>query len=60
MPSDINALEERSTLFHDAKPNSSYNNKTARIGISPVLRKVLPGFDVSATREEDSSNLRFE
>lgn len=30
MPSDADALEERSALFHEAKPNSSDNDKTAR------------------------------
>jgi len=36
-------VEERSALFPKAKPNSHDNNKIARNGTSPTLRKALPG-----------------
>lgn len=40
MPSEADALEEKTALFHKSKPNSTDNNQTART--SPTLRKILP------------------
>lgn len=42
MPSEADALKEKSALFHKSKTNSADNNKTARNRTSPPLRKVLP------------------
>lgn len=42
MPSEADALEEKSALSHKSKANSTGNNKTASKRTSPTLRKVLP------------------
>lgn len=40
MPSEADAVKEKSALFHKSKTNSTDSNKTAKI--SPTLRKILP------------------